>query len=95
MPSVGEQMAIPDSLTNPALVAARFLLKPGRRYEEAVMTFQPYDRTKEINGEARKAGASLIADGTRAKARKTFVYVNNRLEGNALSTIEAMVDMAA
>jgi hypothetical protein len=30
MPSVGEQMAIPGSLTNPALVAARFLLKPGR-----------------------------------------------------------------
>jgi hypothetical protein len=32
---------------------------------------------------------------SRARARKTFVYVNNRLEGNALSTIEAMVDMAA
>jgi uncharacterized protein YecE (DUF72 family) len=95
MPSVGEQMAIPGSLTNPALVAARFLLKPGRRYEEAVKTFQPYDRTKELNDEARKAGASLIADGTRARTRKTFVYVNNRLEGNALSTIEAMVDMAA
>jgi uncharacterized protein YecE (DUF72 family) len=95
MPSVGEQMAIPGSLTNPALVAARFLLKPGRRYEEAVKTFHPYDRTKEVNDEARKAGASLIADGTRAKARKTFVYVNNRLEGNALSTIEAMMDMAA
>jgi hypothetical protein len=23
--------------------------KPGRRYEEAVNTFQPYDRTKEVN----------------------------------------------
>jgi hypothetical protein len=43
MPSVGEQMALAGSQTNPSLVAARFLLKPGRRYEEAVKTFQPYD----------------------------------------------------
>jgi len=95
MPSVGEQMAIPGSLTNPALVAARFLLKPGRRYEEAVKTFQPFDKTKEVNEEARKAGAALIAEGTKPRERRTFVYVNNRLEGNALSTIQAMVDMAA
>jgi hypothetical protein len=30
MPPVGEQMAMPGSRTNPDLVAARFLLKPGR-----------------------------------------------------------------
>jgi uncharacterized protein YecE (DUF72 family) len=94
MPPVGEQLALSGSQTNPALVAARFLLKPGRRYEEAVKTFQPYDKTREANDEARKAGAALIADGVKAKGRQTFIYVNNRLEGNALSTIEAMVDMA-
>jgi len=37
----------------------------------------------------------LIADGVKVKGRKTFIHVNNRLEGNALSTIEAMVEMAA
>jgi hypothetical protein len=47
MPSVGEQLAIEGSRTNPSLCAARFLLKPGRNYEEAVKTFQPYDRVKE------------------------------------------------
>jgi len=94
MPPVGEQMALTGSQTHPALVAARFLLKPGRRYEDAVKTFQPYDKTKEVNDEARKAGAALIADGVKAKGRKTFIYVNNRLEGNALSTIEAMVEQA-
>src|SRR5512136_1279381 len=93
MPSVGEQMTLSGSRTNPNLVAARFLLKPGRRYEEAVKTFQPYDRTKEINIEARQAGAALMAEGVKTKGRKTFVYVNNRLEGNALSTIQAMVEM--
>lgn len=41
MPPVGEQIALPGSLTHPELVAARFLLKPGRKYDEAVKTFQP------------------------------------------------------
>ena len=42
MPPVSEQMALAGSRTNPRLVAARFLLKPGRKYEDAVKTFQPY-----------------------------------------------------
>jgi hypothetical protein len=88
-------MAMTGSQTNPSLVAARFLLKPGRKYEEAVQTFQPYDQTREVNAEARQAGVALIADGVKVKGRKTFIYVNNRLEGSALSTIEAMAAMAA
>ena len=93
MPPVSEQMALPGSRTNPELVAARFLLKPGRKYEDAVKTFQPYDRTKEVNDEARQAGAALIVEGERYEPRrKTFIYVNNRLEGNALSTIDGILD---
>jgi len=92
MPPVSEQMALPDSRTKPELVAARFLLKPGRKYEAAVKAFQPYDKTKEVNEEARKAGAGLIAEAEgHAPRRKTFIYVNNRLEGNALETIDAML----
>jgi uncharacterized protein YecE (DUF72 family) len=92
MPAVGEQMALPGSRTNPELVAARFLLKPGRRYEEAVKTFEPYDSIKEENPEARSAGRSLVAEGVAAgPKRRTFVFVNNRLEGNAISTIESML----
>src|SRR6266478_4729658 len=92
MPSVGEQMAMPGSQTNADLVAARFLLKPGRKYEQAVKTFEPYDRIKEENPEARAAGKALIAEGQAAgPKRKTFIFVNNRLEGNALETIAAMM----
>ena len=94
MPSVDEQRGMPGSQPHPALVAARFLLKPGRKYEEAVQLFQPYDRTREVNHEARAAGAALIADGVKAAGRQTFIYVNNRLEGNALATIEAMIELA-
>ena len=91
MPSVSEQMALPGSRTNPSLVATRFLLKPGRKYEEAVKAFQPYNRTQDVYPDARQAGAALIHEGTATPDRKTFIYVNNRLEGNALATIEAMV----
>jgi uncharacterized protein YecE (DUF72 family) len=94
MPPVAEQMALPGSETNPDLVAARFLLKPGRKYEDAVKSFQPYDQTREVNEAARKAGATLIAKGKKTPNRKTFIFVNNRLEGNALETIRTMLELS-
>jgi uncharacterized protein YecE (DUF72 family) len=93
MPPVSEQMTLAGSRTNPRLVAARFLLKPGRKYEDAVKTFQPYDRVQDQNPEARAAGAALIAEGQEAgQRRKTFIYVNNRLEGNAPETLLTMLE---
>ncbi len=95
MPPVGEQMAMPGNETNPALIAARFLLKPGRKYEDAVKSFEPYDKTREVNDEARQAGTRLIKEGKAKVSRKTFIFVNNRLEGNALQTIHAMLEATA
>jgi uncharacterized protein YecE (DUF72 family) len=92
MPSINEQMALAGSRTQPGLLAARFLLKPGRKYEEAVQRFRPYDRAHETNVEARLAGANLIAEGLRGEpCQRVFIYVNNRLEGNALATLSAML----
>ena len=86
-------MALPGSRTNPDLVAARFLLKPGRKYEQAVKAFEPYDCIKEEKPEARAAGRALIAEGKAAgPKRRTVVFVNNRLEGNAISAIAAMLE---
>jgi hypothetical protein len=93
MPPVSEQMVLPGSQTNPELVAARFLLKPGRKYDDAVKIFQPYDQTKEVNAEARKAGAELVKKGKASgPQKKTLIFVNNRMEGNALNTISAMIE---
>jgi len=94
MPPVGEQLSLPQSRTHAELVGARFLLTPGRRYEEAVQRFQPYDKIKEVNEEARAAGAALISEGAKTPGRKTFIYVNNRLEGNSVETLDAMVGLA-
>jgi len=88
-------MALPGSRTNADLVAARFLLKPGRKYEQAVKAFEPYDSIKEENPKARAAGRALIAEGQAAgPKRRTFIFINNRLEGSAISTIAAMIQPA-
>ena len=89
MPPVSEQLAMPDSVTTD-FILARFLLTPGRKYEEAVSAFSPYTDTKVADTDARAAGQAIIAKA-KASKRPSFIYVNNRLEGNALSTIEAMI----
>ena len=93
MPTVTEQMEQSGSNTAEEFSAARFLLKPGRKYEDAVKEFSPYKEIKEVNDEARQAAAKLIKEA-KQKAKKTFIYVNNRLEGNALETINAMLEAA-
>jgi len=96
MPSVREQLEIEDCQTNPSLCAARFLLKPGRSYEEAVKMFSPYEKLKQVYPEGRAAAASLLKQALQTgPQRRTFIYVNNRFEGNALETISAMLDQAA
>lgn len=91
MPPVGEQLDLPGVVTAKH-VTARFLLRPGRTYSEAVAAFSPYDRAKDPNPEARAAIQRLV-DSTGGAAQRLFVFVNNRLEGNAIETIEAALGM--
>ena len=44
---------------------------------------------KKVNEAARKAGAELIIKA-KQQGKQAFIFVNNRLEGNALETIAAM-----
>jgi hypothetical protein len=70
-------------------------LKPGRKYGEAVALFSPYNRVKEVCLEGRAAAATLIKQAVSSGAKsKAFIYVNNRFEGNALETIDAILDEA-
>ena len=93
MPPVDEQLQIPGAVTNPRRIAARFLLRPGRPYEKAVELFQPYNAVKEVNENARLAGGRLMRIARESQG-EAYIYVNNRLEGNALSTIKAMIENA-
>lgn len=92
MPPVAEQMALPGSETNPALLAARLLLREGRTFEEAVKTFSPYTVIKDPNPAARTALVKLIRRALGRKGgTKSLIYVNNRFEGHSPGTINAIV----
>ena len=93
MPPVSEQLRMIGSETADFLTA-RFLLKPGRSYEQAVKAFQPYKEIKEPNTEARAALGQLLGRACFAKTRKRYIYVNNRLEGSAPLTISAVLNAA-
>ncbi len=69
---------------------ARFLLTPGEKYAKAVEDFSPYNETKRVDESARKAGGRLMK---REVGKRSFLYVNNRLEGNSLETIRGMMDL--
>ncbi|MEO6846847.1 MAG: DUF72 domain-containing protein [Chthoniobacterales bacterium] len=83
MPDVSDQMEMGGSFTA-GFFASRFLLKPGRAYQEAVDKFSPYKEIQEPYPIARSAIATLAS---KTPARPSFIFVNNRLEGNALLTI--------
>ncbi len=94
MPSLGEQLELASPDRNVAPIGARLLLKCGRDYESAVESFEPYDRVREAQPEIRQTAASLISQlAEKPKGRRSYLYVNNRLEGNALATIAAILDL--
>lgn len=90
MPELRQQMAIPDSATADFLVS-RALLRRGRVYEEAVATFAPYTEVQDPNPQARESMRVLIGRA-REEQRFLFLFVNNRLEGNAPLTILSLLE---
>ena len=90
MPELRHQLTIPDSVTADFLVC-RALLRRGRIYQDAVTLFSPYREIRDPNPEARESMRILIGRA-RQERRMLFLYVNNRLEGNAPLTILSLVD---
>ena len=62
-----------------------------KAFEEAVRAFEPYRLVQEPNESARD-GLRQVADHSRRLRQPAFLFVNNRLEGHAPTTIEAVVD---
>lgn len=90
MPELRHQMAIPDSVTADFRVC-RALLRRGRTYEQAVKLFAPYREIQDPNPETRESLRVLIG---RAREDRSFLFlfVNNRLEGNAPLTVLSVVE---
>jgi uncharacterized protein YecE (DUF72 family) len=88
MPRIADQMALEHAFTADFAVA-RALLSKGRTYERAVQTFAPYQEIQEPDIPTR-AALRQIADRAQRVGQRAYLFVNNRLEGNAPATIEAV-----
>src|SRR5438046_154208 len=88
MPGIGEQLELP--WTFPAgFTVARGLLRPGRRYADAVKLFEPYEGIREPQPDVRHDLLRVVAEALRRRI-EALILVNNRLEGNAPGTIRAL-----
>jgi len=92
MPELEAQVSFPEIFTTDFFVV-RALLRPGRAYEEAVKRFSPYTKVQEENQSVRRTLRELIGTA-RKSGRRGLIFVNNRLEGNAPGTIDAVLDEA-
>jgi len=88
MPPIGEQLELPWTLPA-SFTVARALLRPGRKYVDAVKLFEPYDRIRDPQPGQRQDLLRLVAEALRRRI-EALILVNNRLEGNAPATIRAL-----
>lgn len=91
MPPLDEQIKIPGAFTAD-FIPVRALLSLGKTYEQSVKDYEPYDTTKIPNHWTREALAQ-IAERAIEDRKDAYIYINNRLEGNAPNTIEAVTDL--
>jgi uncharacterized protein YecE (DUF72 family) len=89
MPSLEDQVQLPGVFTADFTVV-RALLRKGRTYEQAVKALEPYEQIQEPNEGARLAMKSIKDHALKMK-KSAFLFVNNRLEGFAPGTIEAVI----
>jgi hypothetical protein len=89
MPRIADQIRIPGAFTADFWVV-RALLQKDRSYEQAVKLFDPYKAVKQPDPSTRGALRQIADQALRAR-RRAYIFVNNRLEGNAPETIEAIV----
>jgi uncharacterized protein YecE (DUF72 family) len=90
MPELARQIALDGAFTA-GFSVTRALLRHGRSYEQAVQRFAPYKEVQDPDPAARESIQSLIRRA-RAERQEAYIFVNNRLEGNAPATIQAIVE---
>ena len=71
-----------------AAVLVRWMLPAGTTYEAAADRFEPYDRLQAPDTGVRSEVAALLAAS--AAARPGFVVINNKAEGSAVRSVEAL-----
>jgi len=90
MPPLAEQHKRMDTFTAPFTVL-RLLTPLKISYEAAKKRAEPYSKIVGELPEMRRDTVSLVKQAD-AENRRAYVLVNNRSEGNAPLTVEALVD---
>jgi len=91
VPTIGAQLDLPWTFPG-GFTVARALLRPGRRYADAVKQFEPYDRIQEPVPELRSDLLRLVEEALRRRI-EAFILANNRAEGNAPGTIREVAKL--
>ena len=100
MPPIGTQLDLPWTLGGAGgaggggagFTVARALMKPGRKYADAVRRFEPYDQVREPQPELRRDLLRLMREA-RGRGIEALIHVNNRAEGNTPGTVRALAEM--
>jgi len=90
MPLPGAQTRTIEPEHQP-FVVVRLLLKPGTWYENQKQVFAPFDKLVEPDDEMRRDVIDIVHRAAIA-GRKTYLLVNNKAEGSAPLTIEALAE---
>jgi hypothetical protein len=91
MPSLAEQHKLMETFTAPFTVL-RLLAPLKMSYESAKKRAEPYNKIVEELPKLRTDTVELVKKAV-AENRRAYVLVNNRAEGNAPLTVEALVGM--
>jgi hypothetical protein len=88
MPAAQADLLPPETMP---FVMVRLLLRPEATYGEQREAFAPFDRIAAPFEQMREEVAGIVARAV-ARAIPAYVLVNNKAEGSAPLTIEALAD---
>jgi uncharacterized protein YecE (DUF72 family) len=92
MPGLSEQHGLMNEAFTAPFVMFRLLTPRGVRYEDAVRRYKPYRDIVQSLPEMRGDTVKLVKQAV-AEHRRAYVLVNNRSEGSAPRTIQALFHM--
>jgi hypothetical protein len=90
MPPLSDQHRLMDNMFTAPFVVFRLLTPLGLACEKAVERYKPYDRIVQAQPRMRQDTIALVHQAV-ADNKSAYVLVNNRAEGCAPQTIQAIV----
>jgi uncharacterized protein YecE (DUF72 family) len=91
MPGLVEQHKRLDEVFTAPFVVFRLLTPLGMKYAQAVRIAEPYNKIVAELPTMRKDTVALVKQAVK-ESRRAYVLVNNRSEGSAPLTVQALVD---